>query len=225
MIIQLPSCSRKSLPLLDVFAFTGDFARFSLLHSEADAPDAPAFLAAELFGRLAHHSEKRVRQCELALWADAGPLDARKWMFYATSERISDDLLAALKELLRGFNGWYPVGSVPMLSPDAVPLYEYKNGVRYLLLSDVLVGGTEEEMAHPFVKRGGNGLNMGFGVFPEGYLNENKLYLGRGGGISFKTKWGGELRPGKVYSLVSNEEASGNNADKLSGANAPLRLV
>ena len=102
---------------------------FSLLYSEADAPDAPAFFAAELFDLLASHADEAVRGAELAIWADVIPLDARRWMFYATSGHLTEEFLAAIKGLLRGTNGWFPVGSVPTLPSDAVPLYEDRKSV------------------------------------------------------------------------------------------------
>jgi hypothetical protein len=187
---------------LEVWALTGDYSSFSLLYSFGDAPDAPAFFAGVLFDQLAGHTEKSVRHCELAIWADVMPLDARRWMFYITSHDLSKELLAVLSGLAKGVNGWSPVGRVPTLPESAGPLYEYKKGERSLLLSDVQVGEGEKALAHPMVNCTKTGLSLGFGVFPEGYLNENKLYLGTGGGICFKTKSARSLRPKKVYCLV-----------------------
>jgi hypothetical protein len=210
----------------EVWAFTGDFSSFSLLYSIADAPDAPAFFAAQLFDALANHPDKAVRGGELATWADIMPLDSRRWMFYVTAERMMEEILAILNGLVRGTNGWSPVGRVPTLPTGAVPLYEYEKGARYLLLSDVVVGDGEEALAHPFISRTDGGLGLGFGVFPAGYLDENKLYLGTGGGICFKTKSARALRPKKVYCLLSDGKESAPKEEPRDGERrAGLRLV
>ncbi len=212
MIIPFSKCSKAPHASFDVYAFTGDFAHFSLLYSEADAPDAPAFFAAELFELLAKHRKAAVRRCEpaspgggLALWADTMPLDAKRWMFYATANYLTEETLAALSILVCGTNGWSPVGRVPTLPGTAVPMYDYENGVRYLLLSDVLIGESQQALAHPIIHRADGSLSMRFGVFPEGYLNRNKLYLGKGGGICFRTKSARALRPNAVHCLLAEE--------------------
>ncbi len=211
----------------EVWAFTGDFSRFTLLYSSADAPDAPAYFAAELFDKLVNHANKSVRNCELAVWSDIMPLDAKRWMFFVTTERMSDEIMAVLNALTRGTKGWCPVGPIRTLPESAVPLYEYEKGMRYLLLSDVKVGEEEESLAHPMVDIKKDGLHLGFGVFPPGYLNENKLYLGTGGGICFTTKSAQGLRPGKVYCLLpEKKEAAGNSEPPETGpGNGGLRLV
>jgi hypothetical protein len=215
MIIPLPprpkqrsSRTAKASRPFEVWALTGDFSLFSVLYSSADAPDAPAFFAAELFSAMDNHSDKTVAACELAVWSDILPLDAKRWMFYVTTERLSDKILALLHGLVRGTNGWCPVGRVPTLPESAVPLYEYEKGERNLLLSDVQVGKGEKALAHPMVNCSKTGLSLGFGVFPEGYLNENKLYLGTGGGICFKTKSAQRLRPRKVYCLAPESKGA-----------------
>lgn len=209
---------------VEVWAFTGDFSSFSFFYSAADAPDAPAYFAAELFDKLANHADKSVRGCELAIWSDIMPLDGKRWMFFVTTESMSDEIATVLNGLAQGTRGWCPVGGVPTLPESAVPLYEYEKGERYLLLSDVVVGEDEKALAHPMVDIKKEGLHLGFGVFPPGYLNENKLYLGTGGGICFKTKSAQGLRPRKVYCLLPDKEKT-DSKEEGPVAGPGLRLV
>lgn len=195
----------------EVWAFIGDFRIFSLLYGEADASDAPAYFAASLFEALADSRFKSIRDSELAIWCDGLPLDRKRWMFFATTSRLTADHLAILHHLAVGSNGWFPVGRIPTLSDGAVPMYEFEGGVKYLLLSDVLIGDDGPAVAHPVVNCGDVGLSLSFGVFPPHYRSENRLYLGNGQGVCFKTKSAQALRPKKVYCIPGEQEGMNSN--------------